>query len=363
MHDQRAPGALADACASTSTGWTACVHSIGFAPAGGLQLPRRLVGRRRDGPARLGVLAESPSASRRFRCMGAGGSIVGLTFDAQYAWPVYDWMGVAKAAFESTARYLARDLGPKGIRVNLVVGRPDPDDGGQVDPGLRGVRGQLGRAGAAGLGRRATPSRPRAPASRCCPTGSRRPPARSCTSTAACTRWGTEAARGMTARRCSSSGTRSPPGHRRAGPRAAAHRARSARGAAAGRLLAAAGPRPDLVVCSAATRGPADLAARSSAWPDPPPVRVEHRLYDASRSEVLAVVNETADDVAGLACVGHEPTSSAWSGCWPAPPTPGRGRPGRRARRPPARPCCVFDGEWSDLQAGAARLARVVAPR
>ena len=51
-------------------------------------------------------------------------SVVGLTFDATVSWPVYDWMGVAKAAFESTARYLARYLGDKGIRVNLVSAGP-----------------------------------------------------------------------------------------------------------------------------------------------------------------------------------------------------------------------------------------------
>ena len=56
--------------------------------------------------------------------MTGGGSIVGLDFDATQAWPVYDWMGVAKAAFESTARYLARDLGGDGIRVNLVAAGP-----------------------------------------------------------------------------------------------------------------------------------------------------------------------------------------------------------------------------------------------
>jgi len=56
--------------------------------------------------------------------MGAGGSVVGLDFDATVAWPKYDWMGVAKAAFESTSRYLARDLGPKGVRVNLVAAGP-----------------------------------------------------------------------------------------------------------------------------------------------------------------------------------------------------------------------------------------------
>jgi enoyl ACP reductase len=53
-----------------------------------------------------------------------GGAVVGLDFDATVAWPGYDWMGVAKAALESTARYLARDLGPDGIRVNLVAAGP-----------------------------------------------------------------------------------------------------------------------------------------------------------------------------------------------------------------------------------------------
>ncbi len=51
-------------------------------------------------------------------------SVVGLDFDAKVAWPSYDWMGVAKAALESVARYLARDLGPRGIRVNLVSAGP-----------------------------------------------------------------------------------------------------------------------------------------------------------------------------------------------------------------------------------------------
>lgn len=56
--------------------------------------------------------------------MSAGGSIVGLTFDATVAWPAYDWMGVAKAGLESCSRYLARDLGPRGVRVNLVSAGP-----------------------------------------------------------------------------------------------------------------------------------------------------------------------------------------------------------------------------------------------
>jgi enoyl-[acyl-carrier protein] reductase I len=56
--------------------------------------------------------------------MPPGGSIVGLDFDATVAWPAYNWMGVAKAAFESASRYLARALGPQGIRVNLVAAGP-----------------------------------------------------------------------------------------------------------------------------------------------------------------------------------------------------------------------------------------------
>ena len=56
--------------------------------------------------------------------MTEGGSLVGLDFDASVAWPAYDWMGVAKAALESTSRYLARELGGRNIRVNLVAAGP-----------------------------------------------------------------------------------------------------------------------------------------------------------------------------------------------------------------------------------------------
>ena len=84
--------------------------------------------------------------------MGPGGSLVGLTFDATQAWPVYDWMGVAKAGLESANRYLALHLGDAGHPGQPGLGRPAAHDGGQVDPRLRAVRGRLGRAGAAGLG-------------------------------------------------------------------------------------------------------------------------------------------------------------------------------------------------------------------
>jgi meromycolic acid enoyl-[acyl-carrier-protein] reductase len=71
--------------------------------------------------------------------MSAGGSIVGLTFDASVAWPSYDWMGVAKAALESCSRYLARDLGPAGIRANLVAAGPLKSLAATAIPGFEGL--------------------------------------------------------------------------------------------------------------------------------------------------------------------------------------------------------------------------------
>ena len=68
-----------------------------------------------------------------------GGALVGLDFDASVAWPVYDWMGVAKAALEATSRYLARDLGPRGIRVNLVSAGPLETVAARGIPGFDGL--------------------------------------------------------------------------------------------------------------------------------------------------------------------------------------------------------------------------------
>jgi enoyl ACP reductase len=69
--------------------------------------------------------------------MTEGGSIVGLDFDATVAWPAYDWMGVAKAALESCSRYLARELGPKQIRVNLVAAGPIRTMAAKSIPGFK----------------------------------------------------------------------------------------------------------------------------------------------------------------------------------------------------------------------------------
>jgi enoyl ACP reductase len=68
--------------------------------------------------------------------MPRGAGIVGMDFDASVAWPVYDWMGVAKAALESVSRYLARDLGPAGVRVNLVSAGPLGTVAAQGIPGF-----------------------------------------------------------------------------------------------------------------------------------------------------------------------------------------------------------------------------------
>jgi enoyl-[acyl-carrier protein] reductase I len=73
--------------------------------------------------------------------MGPGGAIVGMDFDASRAWPGYDWMGVAKAGLESCARYLARDLGPKGIRVNLVSSGPLKTMAARSIPGFENFEG------------------------------------------------------------------------------------------------------------------------------------------------------------------------------------------------------------------------------
>jgi meromycolic acid enoyl-[acyl-carrier-protein] reductase len=101
------------------------LHAIGFAPAiclGGTFMEATWD----DVSVAVNVSAYSLKALAD--CFGPlmtnGGAIVGLTFDARMAWPAYDWMGVAKAALESTSRYLARELGPKQIRVNMVAAGP-----------------------------------------------------------------------------------------------------------------------------------------------------------------------------------------------------------------------------------------------
>ena len=102
------------------------VHSIAFGNPETLLGGKFLEGPWEDVAQAVQVSAYS-LASLSTAClplMENGGSIVGMTFDATVAWPAYDWMGVAKAGLESTSRYLARDLGPKGVRVNLISAGP-----------------------------------------------------------------------------------------------------------------------------------------------------------------------------------------------------------------------------------------------
>jgi len=101
------------------------VHSIGFAPEAALG-GNFLNTSWEDVSTALHVSAYSLKALTMAArpLFNGGGSVVGLDFDAAVAWPKYDWMGVAKAALESTSRYLARDLGAENIRINLVAAGP-----------------------------------------------------------------------------------------------------------------------------------------------------------------------------------------------------------------------------------------------
>jgi enoyl ACP reductase len=101
------------------------LHAIAFAPEDALG------GRFLDTPPESAAIAFQTSAyslkalsTAVLPLMDEGGSVVGLDFDASVAWPIYDWMGVSKAALEAVSRYLARDLGPRGVRVNLVSAGP-----------------------------------------------------------------------------------------------------------------------------------------------------------------------------------------------------------------------------------------------
>ena len=117
--------ALAERVGEHVDGLDGVLHSIGFAPESALG-GRFLTTEWSDVAIALQISAFSLK-SLTVACrplLSRGSSVVGLTFDATVAWPTYDWMGVAKAAFESTSRYLARDLGAEGIRVNLVAAGP-----------------------------------------------------------------------------------------------------------------------------------------------------------------------------------------------------------------------------------------------
>ena len=140
--------AVAEECARRWGGVDGVVHAIGYAPEDALG------GRFLDTPWTSVATAMHVSAfslktlAAEFAPLMAdspgGGSIVTLTFDGSHAWPLYDWMGPAKAALESITRYLARDLGPRGIRVNAVSAGPLETLAAKSIPGFRGLKDMWG---------------------------------------------------------------------------------------------------------------------------------------------------------------------------------------------------------------------------
>jgi enoyl-[acyl-carrier protein] reductase I len=116
---------LADRVRSHVDGLDGVVHSIGNAPQsalGGNYLETSWEDVSRA--LHVSTFSYKALAMATLPLMEKGGSIVGLTFDAKIAWPAYDWMGVAKAGLESASRYLAKYLGSRGIRSNLVSAGP-----------------------------------------------------------------------------------------------------------------------------------------------------------------------------------------------------------------------------------------------
>ncbi|MBQ1100503.1 enoyl-ACP reductase FabI [Streptomyces sp. b94] len=139
--DQRQLDGLGDRVREHTDTLDGLVHSIAYGPRGAFSF---LDGDWNDVSTAVHVSAYSlkslttaclPLMERR------GGSVVGLTFDAAVAWPRYDWMGVAKAALESTSRYLARDLGGRGVRCNLVAAGPLRSMAAKSIPGFADLAG------------------------------------------------------------------------------------------------------------------------------------------------------------------------------------------------------------------------------
>jgi meromycolic acid enoyl-[acyl-carrier-protein] reductase len=118
--------ALPDKVREHADGLDGVMHSIAFAPAAALGGDFLATGWDDVATAVHVSTYSLPALARAVLPLlpERGGSIVGMTFDATVTWPSYDWMGVAKAGLESAARYTARELGPRGTRVNLVAAGP-----------------------------------------------------------------------------------------------------------------------------------------------------------------------------------------------------------------------------------------------
>jgi enoyl-[acyl-carrier protein] reductase I len=148
--DVNSPDDIAAVAQSVSQRWgrlDGVLHSIGFAPQdalGGnfLNTPWESVATAFQTSA-YSLKGLTVGLLEPLKVAGAdgGASVVALTFDGRYAWPIYDWMGVAKAGLESITRYLARDLGPSQIRVNTVSAGPIRTMAGKSIPGFDEIAG------------------------------------------------------------------------------------------------------------------------------------------------------------------------------------------------------------------------------
>jgi enoyl ACP reductase len=140
--DVNDPAAVDSVRASVMDRWgrlDGLVHAIAFAPADALggnfmHTPWESVATAFQTSA-YSLKALSVGMLEPMKAAGAA-SVVSLDFDGRYAWPIYDWMGVSKAGLEAVTRYLARDLGEFGIRVNTVSAGPIRSMAGKSIPGF-----------------------------------------------------------------------------------------------------------------------------------------------------------------------------------------------------------------------------------
>jgi enoyl ACP reductase len=143
--DQAHLDSLAERVGEHVDGLDGVVHSIGFAPASCLGTPFM------DAPwedvattVQVSAYSFMSLTKAALPLLGEGASVVGMDFDARQAWPAYNWMGVAKAGLESVTRYLAKELGPKQIRVNLVAAGPVRTMAAKSIPGFKDIEEQWG---------------------------------------------------------------------------------------------------------------------------------------------------------------------------------------------------------------------------
>jgi meromycolic acid enoyl-[acyl-carrier-protein] reductase len=123
--DEEQLASLAGRLGEHVDGLDGVLHAIGFAPqsclgGGFLDAPWADV----STAVHVSTYSLASLAKATLPLLTSGSCILGLDFDATVAWPAYDWMGVAKAGLESCSRYLARELGGQGVRVNLVAAGP-----------------------------------------------------------------------------------------------------------------------------------------------------------------------------------------------------------------------------------------------